>query len=284
MATTVLQFFPGWQHTQQGPIERTGTLRIEYDIQRLAHCFTHWCGAAFGDLQAYVRFHPRGELVQGSLVRAVQEHDNPPGMIIAHRPVPLEIPVPDDTTEAEMWFHNFSQTSTRCDAWDSRFGTNYWFDVGGAPPQRPAQPVAYRTGARPRPDIVNVLSYRVAKVNAFPQPANGPRTGTDIQIRLELTVWVSHTVFGANAWIDVHVFDGHDALIRAATLPLAYTGWGPTFRYGFAGTLYQGSKATPGSVSPQPDARKVQWRLYYEIDYQVFTDGFCIRGNWRRTP
>jgi hypothetical protein len=26
-------------------------------------------------------------------------------------------------------------------------------------------------------------------------------------------------------------------------------------------------------VQPRPDARKVQYRLYYEVNYQVFTDG-----------
>jgi hypothetical protein len=31
--------------------------------------------------------------------------------------------------------------------------------------------------------------------------------------------------------------------------------------------------ATPGSVQPRPDARKVQYRLYYDVNYQVFTDG-----------
>lgn len=27
------------------------------------------------------------------------------------------------------------------------------------------------------------------------------------------------------------------------------------------------------SVQPRPDARKIQYRLYYEIHYRVFTDG-----------
>ena len=72
-------------------------------------------------------------------------------------------------------------------------------------------------------------------------------------------------------------FDGTDALIHAETLTLPYTGWGPTFQYGFAGTIYQGSAATPGSVSPRPDARKVQWRLYYAIDYQVCTDAILYQ-------
>jgi hypothetical protein len=37
--------------------------------------------------------------------------------------------------------------------------------------------------------------------------------------------------------------------------------------------VYQGATATPGSVQPKPDARTLQYRLYYELNYQVFTDG-----------
>jgi hypothetical protein len=66
---------------------------------------------------------------------------------------------------------------------------------------------------------------------------------------------------------------GHLTLIHSETRALEYAGFGSTIHYTFAGKIYQGSTATPGSVSPQLDARKVQFRLYYEIDYQVFTDG-----------
>jgi uncharacterized protein DUF6209 len=227
-------------------------------MTRLPHCFTPWRGAEFGDIVVSIRFHPRGEIMQGSAVQEVRSQENPPGPVIAHRPVPLELSVPDDVTQVEMWFHNFSQTTTRCDAWDSRFGDNYWFDVGGPPPRIPAQPVAYRAGAQPRPDIVNVLSVQISKVNAFPRPPSGPTFGKDVQTRLDLTAWVSHTVWGANAWIDFHVFDGNDALIHAETLTLAHSGSGPTYQYSFAGKIYQGYTATPGSVSPKPDARRVQ--------------------------
>lgn len=271
--TAVLQFLPDWQHTQQGPIERGGKLRIDYEPSRLSRCFTTWRGAEIGDITAYVRFHPRGAIAQGSVVEEVRAPGSPPGHVIAHRPAALEISVPDDATQAEIWFHGFSQTSRRCETWDTRFGDNYWFDVGGPPPRIPAQPVLYRAGAQRRPDITNVRAFRVSKVYAFPRPAQGPIAGTDIQIHLDLDAWVSHSAWGASAWIDVHVFDGHDALVHAETIPLSYTGWGPNQQFSFAGKIFQGSTATPGSVSPRPDARKVQLRLYYEIDGQVFTDG-----------
>lgn len=174
----------------------------------------------------------------------------------------------------EVWFHNFSQTSSRCDAWDSRFGENYWFEIGGAPPRIPAQPVRYRSGALTSPDMVNVLEESATKVNVFPRPAGGgSQQGSNLQTMLKVVAWVKQTTYGANAWIDVHVFDGQDGLIHAETLTLPYTGFGSTFRYEFSGKVYQGSTARPGSVQPRPEARKIQYRLYCEVNYQVFTDG-----------
>jgi hypothetical protein len=270
----VIQFLKDWREFQHGMIHRNGRAKVEYDVQRLPHCFTTWRGAEFGDITAYIRFHPRGEVVSGSVITPVRDQEDPPGMVIGHMPSPFETAVPDDATRAELWFHNFYQTSSRCDAWDSRFGANYWFEIGGAPARTPAQPVSYRSGAITSPEIVNVLEQSAIKVNVFPSlPEGGPQQGTDLQTLLKVTAWVRDTVFGANAWIDVHVFDGEDKLIHSETQTMTYTGVGPSFRYEFSGKVYQGSTATPGSVQPRLDARKIQYRLYYDINFQVFTDG-----------
>jgi len=269
-----IRFLSDWRQEKQGGIERGGRLRIDYDKGRSPRCFTNWRGAEFGEIVASVRFHPRGEIINGSVLAPVRSSENPPGVVIGHVPAPFELPVPDDATQAEIWFHNFYQTSSRCDAWDSRFGQNYWFEVGGAPPRIPAQSVSYRVGGLTQPDMVNVLEQSVTKVNAFPRPAGGGSPqGSDLQTNLSVTAWVKETTYGANAWIDFHVFDGEDRLIHAQTLTLPYTGFGSAFQYGFSGKIYQGSTATPGSVQPRPEARKVQYRLYYEVNYQVFTDG-----------
>ena len=271
---TTIQFLGDWRHKQHGPIERGGLLKVDYDKGRLPRCFTMWRGAEFGDIVAYLRFHPRGEIVRGSLVAPVRDRENPPGMVIGHVPIPFELPIPSDTTQVEVWFHNSSQTSSRCDAWDSRFGENYWFEIGGAPPRIPALPVRYRNGALTSPDMVNVLEQSATTVNVFSRTAGGgSQQGSNLQTMLKVVAWVKETTYGANAWIDVHVFDGQDGLIHAETLTLPYTGFGSAFRYEFSGKVYQGSTATPGSVQPRPEARKVQYRLYYEVNYQVFTDG-----------
>src|SRR4051812_36862112 len=96
-------------------------------------------------------------------------------------------------------FQTPSQTSSRCDAWDSRFGENYWFDISGAP-RIPAQPVSYRSGALTHPEVVNVLEQSAAKVNVFAPPVGGgPRPGTNLQTLLKVVAWVKETTYGANA-------------------------------------------------------------------------------------
>lgn len=269
-----IRFLRDWRQEQHGAIERGGRLRVEYDKERSPHCFATWRGAEFGDIAVQIRFHPRGEIVSGSVVAPVRDGQNPPGMVTGHVPVPFESLVPSDATQAEIWFHSFSQTTSRCDAWDSRFGENYWFDIGGPGPRIPAQPVSYRSDALTRPDVVNVLEQSVGKSNVFASPAGGgSQHGTNLQTMVNVVAWVKDATDGANAWIDVHVFDGQYELIHAETLTLPYTGVGSAFRFGFSGTVYQGSTATPGSVQSRPDARMIQYRLYYEETHQVFTDG-----------
>ena len=266
-----IRFLSAWRQEQTGAIERGGQLVIEYDDSRCSRCFTTWRGAEFGTIVTNVHFHPRGELFPGSVVAPVRPTEN--GPVIGHVPVPLKLQVPSDSTQAEIWFHNFYQTSSRCDAWDSRFGQNYWFEIGGPPPRVPAQPVPYRSGAITRPDIVNVLEQSITKVNVFPSTPWGPPEGLNLHTTLKVVAWVRETSLGAKAWIDIHVFDGDDGLIHSETVTAPYTGFGSTYRYEYSGMIYQGSTATPGSVQPRPEARKAQYRLYYEIGNNLFTDG-----------
>ena len=217
----------------------------------------------------FVRFHPRAEVFHGNVAQPVREG----GVTISHAPLTFEIDVPSDATQMELWFHNYSFESGPCDAWDSRFGQNYWYAIQGDPPSIVDDPVSFRAEAQVRPDVISVLEQTATKRNMFPSPTSGPRNGADIQTFLNVSAWVSNTIFGANAWIDLHIFDAQDKRIHAETITLRYTGFGPFPSYGFDGKIFQGSIATPGSVSPRPDARKIQYRLYYEIDYQVFTDG-----------
>jgi len=264
---STIQFLDGWRQEQRGVIERGSRLTLEYDTGRLPDSFAQWKGAEFGDIVAVCRFHPRGDMMSGSVVAPVRDRDNPPGPVIGHVPHALDLPVPPDATRAEVWFHGFYQTTSHHDSWDSRFGENYWFEIQGPAPRMPAQSVMYRSGALTRPDVVSVQEQRATKVDTLRQ------TGVKLETTLKVVAWVRESPYGANAWIDVHVFDDKDGLIDAETLTLSYSGLGPISTYEFSGTVYHGATATPGSAQFRPDARTVQYRLYYEVNYQVFTDG-----------
>src|SRR5262249_28403234 len=218
-----IRFLGDWRETAEGALRRGAPLTIRYDPSRLPYCRQNWHGAEVWDIEAFIRVQPRGEIVRGGGLKAGRE---PPhgGMVVGLVPAPFVCSVPADTTQLELWFHNFYQISSRCDAWDSRFGQNYWFDVGGDPPRAPREPVSYRSGAIAAADMVNVTRQEIVKKNVFPQPATGPRAGTDLQTLASLTVWVRNVAYVKNVWMDLHVFDGADARIHSETFTLGYAG------------------------------------------------------------
>ena len=205
----LLQFLPDWLQVRQGEILRGDSLAIEFAPERLTGCRRNWRGAEVWDIEALVRFHPRGELVHGDLMEPIRTS----GVVTALFPKRLEITVPSDTTQIEMWFHNFAEIGGRCDAWDSRFGENYWFEVGGANPVVPQNPVRYRHGTSPRPEYVNSLDQIATKKNVFPRPPNGPPVGKDLRTFLDVRAWVKNIAYAKEVWIDVHVFDRAASLI-----------------------------------------------------------------------
>src|SRR5215471_20111699 len=101
MTTTgaTIQFRSDWQQALQGLIERGSRLTLDYDKARLPNSFAQWRGAEFGDIVALCRFHPRGDIVSGSVVAAVRDGENPPGMVIGHVSQRVEFPVPADATQ-----------------------------------------------------------------------------------------------------------------------------------------------------------------------------------------
>lgn len=267
-----VQFLADWRESANGSFRRSAPVTIEYDPARLPHCRQQWRGAEVWNIEAAVRVHPRGEIVKGSVLKARRE---PPeiGLIVAMNPAPFVVVVPADTTRLEMWFHNFSEASSRCDAWDSRFGDNYWFDVGGDPPRSPREPVVPRPGTNMRADLVNVAWHEISKKNEFPRAPG--HEGLDLRTLASLVIWVRNLAYAKNVWMDLHVFDQADERIHSQTFTLGYRGsaGGEGDLFAFDGPVYQGSTATPGSASPKPDAGTVQYRVYYEVLGQIYTDG-----------
>jgi len=266
----VLQFLPDWMQGLQGEILRGASFAIEFAPERLTGCRRNWRGAEVWDIEALVRFHPRGELIHGSLL----EQTRTGGVVTALSPKPRDVMVPSDTAQIEMWFHNFVEIGGRCDAWDSRFGENYWFDVGGPNPIAPQNPVVYREGAIQKPEFVNVLDQAATKRNVFPAPPNGSPVGKDLRTFLDVRAWLRNVAFAKEVWIDVHVFDRDLIRIAAGTFGLLWEGsaGGDADLFRFEGEIYRGLTATPGSVSPKPNAWLVQYRLYYAVEGGTYTD------------
>lgn len=268
--TATLQFLADWQESQQGDIAQGGQLIVQYDQGRFSGCQAYHDGMPAWDSSATIRFHPSGQIVSGPLVA----HLGGPGgqhVLDPPEPVPVDAAIPLDATRVELWFERHNVASEPCQTWDSRFGRNYWYDVS---PRGPAEQVLPRQGAIPALGMVNVFSADAEKRNAFPQPPIGGKEGSDLQTWLRVTVWTSNIAYAKHVWMDVHLFDGADARIHAVTVAIPYDnvagGNGDFFT--FDGMIYQGTTATPGSVSPRPDARTVQFRVYYEVGGQIFTD------------
>lgn len=266
----VVQFLPDWRQAHQGAIVRGGSIAIEFAPERLTGCRRNWRGAEVWDIEALAKFHPRGELVRGSLMERIRTG----GVVTGLSPRRLEIAVPSDTRQIEMWFHNFTEIGGRCDAWDSRFGENYWFDVAGPNPIEPQNAVRYREGAIPSPEFVNVLDQTAIKKNVFPAPPSGSPVGKDLRTSLNVRAWVKNIAFAKEVWIDVHLFDRSANLVKAATFGLPWEGsaGGVGDQFRFEAEIYRGLTATPGSVSPQPNAWLIQYRLYYAVEGKLYTD------------
>ncbi|HEX3623242.1 MAG TPA: hypothetical protein VHT97_13090 [Acidimicrobiales bacterium] len=101
-------------------------------------------------------------------------------------------------------------------------------------------------------------------------------SGLDLETALAVQVRVRGASDPSYCWMDVHVFDGHDELIRSETLPLQFlrpADEGDGDIYAFDAKVYRGSGASPGSVWLAPDARRVQYRVYFETGGTVFSDG-----------
>ena len=264
----MLHFTKAWQESLSAPIQRGQPLRILFDPERLPQCRLTMRGAEFWDIVGYVRCHPSGQLYEQSMLEPIRP--SPSGPVVALQPVPFELSVPIDATGLELWFENMDTYYQTCRVWDSDFSRNYWFDVQGVGSQ-PRENVAYRLGAIPDLSIVNVTGQRAHKENVFPAPPSGPQVGSDYQTKLGVSAWARNLAYEKHVWVDLHVFDGHDVVIGRQTLPLQWQmpGGGAGDSFGLDATVYH------GSVSPRPDARKLQYRLYYEVSGRVYTDGIA---------
>jgi len=123
--------------------------------------------------------------------------------------------------------------------------------------------------------MVMVIDEAATKKNIKASTATSGSVGLDLETVLSIQAWVRKLGEPQHSWFDLHVFDESDRLIRSETVPLSYVrpadDDGEVF--GFEGGVFKGTGASPGSVWLAPDARKVQYRVYFEADGAVYTDG-----------
>ena len=138
-----------------------------------------------------------------------------------------------------------------------------------------AESLQPRAGARTDAEVVRMTEDAAVKENAFPSRPGYPSGMANMRTHLHVVAWVKNTTYAKNVWVDVHVFDGGNIPFHKETLALGYArpagDGGDVFSVDTH--LYQGMVATPGSVDPRPDARVVLYRLYAELNGEVFTDG-----------
>lgn len=99
-----------WTHHVEGDLVADRRGLIVYDSDRLKTCRGERLGVPSWQIDAQARFHPAGEIV--TLVESSRGY---------------EIVIPPGTTRLELWFRNWDARFYQ--AWDSRHGINYWFEV-----------------------------------------------------------------------------------------------------------------------------------------------------------
>ncbi|MFI3190265.1 hypothetical protein BCS42_01395 [Crenothrix sp. D3] len=141
---------------------------------------------------------------------------------------------------------------------------------------------SYWTNQPPNPRIEAIPSLKM--VNVFQESITKKNIASmfvDIQTFLFVKVWVKNVANTKNVWIDVHIFDRDDVLIGANTLTLQYEGSadGNGDFFLLQQSIYQSACAGPGWCSTSRDDQKIQYRLYYEVNNQIFTDGILHEFN-----
>jgi hypothetical protein len=127
----------------------------------------------------------------------------------------------------------------------------------------PQDPKDQRPGASARLDMVNVLGWLEGRDESRPGAS---------QTSILVQAWVNNVAFAKDVWTDVYlVGDAGDVACRQA-LPLRFSEPAGDNGDCFVGDVVASrASSVSGSVSGQP--RRLQFRLYYRVGEELFTDG-----------
>jgi hypothetical protein len=137
--------------------------------------------------------------------------------------------------------------------------------------------VAFRSSAMIDVSMVNVFATSAYK--AVCHYSGKTLSGSELQSFLQVQAWVRNVDFVKDVFIDFHVFDKKGAVLHRETRSLGYSqpaGGGGDF-FTMDSLVYRGSGGLTGGVWPRPEARLIEYRLYYQLQGRLYSDGIAHR-------
>jgi len=125
--TAGLIFGSDWSaYDENHDLQAGGKVAIKYDLDRMTQCRGTHNGYPAWLIRATIQFLPGGQTKTSPVMAFRNDRGTP---IDEAYPIPFEVDVPQDATEAVVWFHNTAASGGFCEAWDSNYNKNYHFAV-----------------------------------------------------------------------------------------------------------------------------------------------------------
>ena len=146
-------------------------------------------------------------------------------------------------------------------------------------------PSEVRAGATISPDMVNVFQQAVtpgASRGLHLAPIGGRPAGE--AIALSVLAWVRNVSYDKELWLDLHVVDADGKALHAEIVPLTFQEPAEG-----GGDFFAAGAAFPAPTPAKAGARSVAFRLYGQMQGQLYTDGILHThplepGAGRATP
>jgi hypothetical protein len=123
--------------------------------------------------------------------------------------------------------------------------------------------------------MINIFEEAVVEEKS---QARAQRSARSSPARLHVKAWVNNVAYEKRVWVDVDLVGSSGQPLQSRSLPLGYVeaagGSGDFF-------LVDAPVPPPSSSVRQGPAKLLEYRLYYEVGGQVFTDGVPHRHQLR---
>jgi len=143
--------------------------------------------------------------------------------------------------------------------------------VARASRAEPTQAQHPRPDAVPSPEMINIFEEAIVPEKS---PAGGRRAASAPAPRLLVKAWVNNVAYEKKVWVAVDLVGRTGQPLQSRSLPLGYVeaagGSGDFF-------VVDAPVPPPASAGGRGPAELLEYRLYYEVGGQVFTDGIPHR-------